>query len=182
MGKPLSMDLRERVLGAISGGMSRRAAAARFGVSAASAVRWAALQRDHGQPAAKPQGGDTCSATTEVKAARIWALYEATPDITIAELCATLAAEGVYMHCSAGSVVDDRERSGYMARSVSSRCSRASAAKGASSCPGIVPSIRRVHDRRSRPAFAWRRAARHGATLADGCARGCWNPGWSPRP
>ncbi len=43
MGKPLSMDLRERVVGAISGGMSRQAAAARFGVSAASAVRWAAL-------------------------------------------------------------------------------------------------------------------------------------------
>lgn len=56
MGKPLSMDLRERVVGAISGGMSRRAAAERFGVSAASAVRWAALQREHGKPAAKPQG------------------------------------------------------------------------------------------------------------------------------
>ena len=65
MGKPLSMDLRERVVGAISGGMSRRAAAARFGVSAASAVRWAALQRDQGKPAAKPQGGDTRSAKTE---------------------------------------------------------------------------------------------------------------------
>ncbi|WP_375428947.1 IS630 family transposase [uncultured Sphingomonas sp.] len=95
MGKPLSMDLRERVVGAISKGLSRRAAAARFGVSAASAVRWAALQRDHGKPAAKPQGGDTRSANTEAKAARIWALYEATPDITLAELRAALAAEGV---------------------------------------------------------------------------------------
>ena len=92
MGKPLSMDLRERVVGAIAGGMSRRAAATRFGVSAASAVRWAALQRDHGKAAAKPQGGDTRSATTEAKAARIWALYEATPDITLAELRATVNA------------------------------------------------------------------------------------------
>ena len=95
MGKPLSMDLRERVVRAITGGLSRRAAAARFGVSAASAVRWAGLQRDHGKPAAKPQGGDTRSAKTEAKAAGIWALYEATPDITLAELRATLAAEGI---------------------------------------------------------------------------------------
>lgn len=73
MGKPLSMDLRERVVGAISGGMSRRAAAARFGVSTASAVRWAALQRDRGRPAAKPQGRDPRSATTEAEAVRIWA-------------------------------------------------------------------------------------------------------------
>ena len=90
MGRPLAMDLRERVVGAISGGTSRRAAASRFGVSAASAVRWAALQRDHGKPAA-----DTRSAATEAKAVRIWALYEATPDITLAELRAALAAEGV---------------------------------------------------------------------------------------
>lgn len=95
MGKPLSMDLRERVVGAISGGMSRRAAAARFGVSAASAVRWAALQRDQGRPVAKPQGGDMRSVATEAKAARIWALYEAAPDITLAKLRAALAAEGI---------------------------------------------------------------------------------------
>lgn len=75
--------------------MSRRAAAARFGVSAASAVRWAALHRDQGKPAAKPQGGDTRSAKIEAKAARIRAIYEATPDITLAELRAALAAEGI---------------------------------------------------------------------------------------
>jgi transposase len=95
MGKPLSMDLRERVVGAIAGGMSRRAAAARFGVSAASAVRWAALQRDQGKPAAKPQGGDTRSAKIEAQSARIWALHEASPDITLAELRALLANEGI---------------------------------------------------------------------------------------
>ncbi len=95
MGKPLSMDLRERVVGAISGSMSRRAVAARFGVSAASAVRWAALQRDRGNAAARPQGGDTRSVRTEAKAARIWALYEASPDMTLAELRAALATEGI---------------------------------------------------------------------------------------
>ena len=95
MGKPLSMDLRERVVDAISQGMSRRSAGARFGVSAASAVRWAALQRAQGKPLAKPQGGDMRSAATEAKAARIWALYEAAPDIALAELRAALATEGI---------------------------------------------------------------------------------------
>lgn len=75
--------------------MSRRTAAARFGVSAASAVRWAALQRDQGKLAAKPQGGDTRSASTEAKAGRIWALYKAAPDVTLAELHTLLAAEGI---------------------------------------------------------------------------------------
>lgn len=93
-GQTVVVGLRKRVVGAILGGMSRRAAAARFGVSAASAVRWAALQRDQGKPAAKPQGGDTRSAKTEAEA-RIWALYEAAPDITFAELRAALTAEGI---------------------------------------------------------------------------------------
>ncbi len=40
MTKSLSVDLRRRVVDAIAAGMSRRQAALRFGVSAASAVRW----------------------------------------------------------------------------------------------------------------------------------------------
>ena len=39
MGQPLSQDLGTRVVAAVSGGLSRRAAAERFGVSAATAVR-----------------------------------------------------------------------------------------------------------------------------------------------
>ena len=95
MGRPLSMDLRARVVDAISGGMSRRAAAARFGISAATAVRWAQLQRDRGSVASKPQGGDMRSRTTEVHAARIMAAHEATPDMTLAELRASLAQDGI---------------------------------------------------------------------------------------
>ena len=40
MGSPLSSDLRERVVKAVSEGASRRQAAERFGVSPASAIRW----------------------------------------------------------------------------------------------------------------------------------------------
>ena len=42
MSKARSVDLRERVVGAVTEGASCRAAAARFGVSASSAVRWCA--------------------------------------------------------------------------------------------------------------------------------------------
>ena len=44
MARALSVDLRDRVVAAIAGGLSRRQAAVRFGVSAASAVRWQQLR------------------------------------------------------------------------------------------------------------------------------------------
>ena len=40
MARAISFDLRKRVVDAIASGMSRRQAAGRFGVSAASAIRW----------------------------------------------------------------------------------------------------------------------------------------------
>jgi hypothetical protein len=45
MPKPLSFDLRLRVLAAVDAGLSCRQAAERFGVSASSAIRWAGLSR-----------------------------------------------------------------------------------------------------------------------------------------
>ena len=61
MGKPLSNDLRSRVVRAVAGGLTRRRAAAQFGVSAASAIRWVEAVRVSGTVEPKPQGGDTCS-------------------------------------------------------------------------------------------------------------------------
>ena len=40
MTRPLSIDLRKRLIDAVEGGMSRRAAAERFGVGEATAIRW----------------------------------------------------------------------------------------------------------------------------------------------
>lgn len=57
MAKALSSDLRSRVVAAIDGGLSCRQAAERFGVSAASAVRWAALRRRTGDVTPRLQGG-----------------------------------------------------------------------------------------------------------------------------
>lgn len=95
MSKALSLDLRERVIAAIDGGLSCRAAAARFGVSAASAIRWRQLTRKQGDARPGPLGGDRRSGRIEKHADTILALLDAKPDITLAELRAALAARGV---------------------------------------------------------------------------------------
>ena len=57
MVRPYSPDLRERVIGAVDEGATRREAAERFGVSVASAVRWYQFWRTDGTIAAKLCGG-----------------------------------------------------------------------------------------------------------------------------
>jgi transposase len=94
MPRVLSQDLRDRVIAAIEGGMSCRRAAARFGVSAASAIRWQQLYLRHGTPAAKRQGGDRRSGRIEAHAKVILEALEAKRDITLAELQTVLADRG----------------------------------------------------------------------------------------
>ena len=96
MSKALSVDLRERLVAAITAGAScRAAAAARFGVSASSAIRWAALAREVGSVAPGPLGGDRRSARIEAYAPLILGLVERTSDITLKEIRAELAKMGV---------------------------------------------------------------------------------------
>ena len=52
MARTRSQDLRNRVVAAIDGGLSCRAAADRFGVSASSAIRWRQLALQHGHATA----------------------------------------------------------------------------------------------------------------------------------
>lgn len=94
MPRPLSFDLRSRVLAAVDEGLSCRAAANRFGVSAASAIRWAALRRAGGDARPKPQGGDRLSHKTEVHAELIHVALDAVPDLTLGELKAQLREKG----------------------------------------------------------------------------------------
>jgi transposase len=95
MSKALSVDLRERVVAAVAAGASCRAAAARFGVSAASAVRWAALAREAGSVAPGPLGGDRRSARIEAHAGLILGLVDKKSDLTLAEIRSDLAKDGV---------------------------------------------------------------------------------------
>lgn len=57
MGRPYSLDLRERVAAAVAAGESCRAVAARFSVGVATAVRWSQRARQTGSPAASKMGG-----------------------------------------------------------------------------------------------------------------------------
>jgi transposase len=95
MGQPLSMDLRFRLLAAIDGGMSCRAAAARFGVAPSTAIRWQAQRRDTGDFAPKPQGGDMRSRRVEERAGDILAVWEGRKDISLEELRLALIEMGL---------------------------------------------------------------------------------------
>ena len=95
MARTLSVDLRERVVAAVDGGLSRRKAAERFGVSISSAIRWTSLRRRTGDVRPKRQGGDKRSARIEAHAPLILDLVEAEGDITLAELRTRLAVQGV---------------------------------------------------------------------------------------
>lgn len=68
--KAVSVDLRKRVVAAVDGGISRNQAAARFGVSIASAVRWCDLKRRQGDVSPKRQGGDRKSGRKDAEPIR----------------------------------------------------------------------------------------------------------------
>jgi transposase len=89
------MDLRFRLLAAIDGGMSCRAAAARFGVAPSTAIRWQAQRRDTGDFAPKPQGGDMRSRRVEERAGDILAVWEGRKDISLEELRLALIEMGL---------------------------------------------------------------------------------------
>jgi transposase len=92
MGKPLSMDLRERVVAAIEGGMSTRQAAERFSVGIATSGAWARRKRATGDVAPAKQGKPKGS-VLDPHADFILGLIDETPDITLDEIVDKLAAE-----------------------------------------------------------------------------------------
>ncbi len=88
---PLSVDLRKRVVAAVrEEGMSCRAAARRFGVSFASAIRWVAALHERGTCAPLPMGGDTRSQRVEAHADYLLHLHRREPDLTLNEICGHL--------------------------------------------------------------------------------------------
>jgi len=82
----MSKDIREKVVKAIKGGMSRRQAAARFDVGPATAVRWAKRVETTGDVAPMKMGGDRRSQRIEAHAEFILKEIKTKPDTTIMEL------------------------------------------------------------------------------------------------
>ena len=94
MAKPYSLDLRERVVAAVTAGDSCRVVAQRFSVSVASVVKWAQRARATGSPAASPMGGHR---PFVLAGERAWlrARLREKPDLTLRALAAELATRGV---------------------------------------------------------------------------------------
>jgi transposase len=90
----LSMDLRDRAVAAVLGGESCRAAAARFGVSAASVVRWMQRYRLHGSAEPAPRGGGRRPVLDQHRVFILKRIGE-TPHLTLHGLKDELAGRGV---------------------------------------------------------------------------------------
>ena len=93
MARTLSQDLRARVIAAVDSGMSRNAAAERFGIAVSSAVRWVRTWRAEGRATALPQGGDLRSHRIEGYRDVIFAAIEVEVDITLVELSELLRSQ-----------------------------------------------------------------------------------------
>jgi transposase len=86
------MDLRERVVGAIEGGLSTGEAASRFLIGKATAGAWARLKRSSGS-VAPPKQGKPKGSVLDAHADFIFALIDEAPDITLQEIAERVARE-----------------------------------------------------------------------------------------
>jgi transposase len=88
-----SLDLRERVVRAVDGGMSRVEAARRFSVSNALIGKLLRQRRGTGSLAPKPHAGGTPPTLGGPALAALRAQVQADPDATLAELRERLARD-----------------------------------------------------------------------------------------
>ena len=94
MGRPYSNDLRNRVVAAVEGGLSRHQAAEQFGVGASTAINWVRRLRETGSVAPGKMGGHKPKAISG--AHREWLLERAKErDFTLRGLVAELADRGL---------------------------------------------------------------------------------------
>ena len=95
MGKPYSMDLRERVVAAVEiGGMSCHQAAAQFGIGVSTAIVWVRRLRETGSVAPGKMGGHKPKAISGEH--RVWLVQRIKDrDFTLRGLVVELAARGL---------------------------------------------------------------------------------------
>lgn len=92
MARPYSLDLRERVVAQVTGGMSCHEAAELNGIVPSTVVKWTQRLRATGSPAAKPMGGKR---PYLLEGERDWLLsrIREKPDLTLHAMLEELAAE-----------------------------------------------------------------------------------------
>jgi transposase len=89
MPKPYSMDLRERVIGSVAAGASRREAAELYGLSPSVVVIWMQRWEATGSIVARPSGGSV--SPLEDHAEFLLDLVAEQPDLTLDEIVAAMA-------------------------------------------------------------------------------------------
>ncbi len=94
MARPLSNDLRERVVAAVLGGETCRSVAGRFGVAVSSVVKWSQRHRATGSVAPGKMGGHR-KRVLEPHRAFIMERIAQMPHLTLHRLKDELAARGV---------------------------------------------------------------------------------------
>ena len=92
--RPLSNDLRERVVAAVDGGESCRSVAARFGVATSTVVKWSQRYRSTGSVAPGKVGGHR-KPVLNAHRAFICKRIEQVPHLTLHKLKDELAIRGV---------------------------------------------------------------------------------------
>lgn len=139
MARPLSQDLRERIVEAVEGGTSRRATARRFAVSVSAVVKLMQRWRRTNSAAPGQMGGwkDFALAAHEEL---VRSLVAGQPDLTLDELRAALAEAGVAVaRSSVRRFLEDRQLTFKKRRSAppsrAARMSRRPARIGASASP-----------------------------------------------
>lgn len=94
MGRPYSLDLRERVVAAVENGLSRHQAAAQFGVGVSTAINWVRRLRETGSVRPGQMGGHKPKSISG--AHRTWLLARVRgQDFTLRGLVAELAERGL---------------------------------------------------------------------------------------
>lgn len=97
MGRSYDRALRERVVRAADDGMSARAAAARFDVGVATAIKWVRRWRDHGTLADPPRKAR--GSVLDAHADWLRGLRESEPELSCRAVSERLAEErGVTIH------------------------------------------------------------------------------------
>ncbi len=94
MTRPISNDLRERIIRAVEGGMSCNAAAGVYDVAISTVIKLMQRWKDTGSYEAKPMGGYRGHKLSEHKDL-VQRLIKEKPDITLAELRARLKAHKI---------------------------------------------------------------------------------------
>jgi transposase len=123
MGKPYSLDLRERVVSAVRGGLSRNQAAKQFGVAISTAIGWMRRVEETGSVAPGKMGGHKPKGISGTQA--VWLSQRIrTGDFTLRGLVGELADRGlkvdyrsVWAFVHAEKLSFKKKRGGWRARS-----------------------------------------------------------------